>query len=412
MLVYILDPITIEKIDVIEEYATCLWVERFIEAGEVRMTVEATHENAVRLRPGTMLLHEDSDEPMLIETREVKDGKITAVGKTIEGFFNARWVGPLGRAGLPSNIIRYVVTNMQDRQNGRYAFPNLSIQSFVDDSGVIGRHVERILGFEKGHDAILRLAKKYSLGVAVKRNLDEGGLLFVVRNSSDRSQPGYDNYVKFSPKNDNFAAIGELYSLQDWVDVILVHAPKTFAKNADDPAFDWPPMSYPDKDAQGGPNDFRLNYGDNPFNWRIVEITCDDIDQEYIDKRVEEYWYPVQGFPISWFAMTFAQWQEILREEMRARAKDEWHKRQVTQKVVFDGQVPGEILKYGRDYRLGDLVEVEGNFTGGIQQAMVTEYIRSSDGSGARSYPTLAPPLDAYDTDDPSGPGGGPIDIV
>lgn len=408
MLVYILDPMTLEKIDVIEEYETCLWVERFIEAGECRIVVGATHKDAVRLRPGTMLLHQDSDEPMLIETRDVKEGKITAVAKTIEAFFNERWVGPLGRAGLPSNIIRYVVYNMQNRQGGRYAIGNLYVQDFVPDSGVIGRHEEHILGFEKGHDAVLRLAKKYSMGVAVKRDMaNTGGLLFVVRDSNDRSQPGTDDYIKFSPKNDNFVAIGELYSLQDWVDVILVHAPKKFATNVDDPAYGWPPMSYPDHTAQGGPDDFQLGNDINSFDWRLVEITCDDIDQAYIDKRITDYWEPEQGFPASWFAMTFAQWQEIIRGEMRARAKDEWHKRQATQKVVFDGQVPGEILKYGRDYHLGDLVVVEGNFTGGTQTAMVSEYIRSSDGSGARSYPTLAPPLDAYDTEDPSGPGGG-----
>lgn len=407
MLVYILDPITLEKVDVIEEYETCLWVERFIEAGECRIVMGATHKSAARLRPGTMLLHQDSDEPMLIATRDIKEGKITAAAKTIEGFFNERGVGPLGRAGLPSNIIRYVVTNMQERQDGRYAIPNLSVQEFVDDSGVIGRHTEHILTFEKGYDAVLRLAKKYSMGVAVKRDRDSSGslrLLFVVRDSNDRTQPLSDDYIKFSPKNDNFAAIGELYSLQDWVDVILVHAPKKFA---DDVAFGWPPMSYPDKTAQGGPNDFRLTYDDNPFNWRIVEITADDIDQNYIDERIADYWWASEGYPISWGDMSDTQKETIIREEMRARAKDEWHKRQTTQKVVFDGQVPGEILKYGRDYRLGDLVVVEGNFTGGTQKAMVSEYIRSSDGSGARSYPTLAPPLDAYDTEDPSGPGGG-----
>jgi hypothetical protein len=52
-------------------------------------------------------------------------------------------------------------------------------------------------------------------------------------------------------------------------------------------------------------------------------------------------------------------------------------------------------------------VVAEGVFTGGKQTMMVSEYIRSSDGSGARSYPTLAQPLDTYDPSPTGGPGWG-----
>lgn len=396
MLVYILDPMTLEKTDVLDDFESLVWTERFVDPGDVKIVMGATHNNAARLRPGNMLLHEDSNEPMLLDTRDIKQGVITAAGKTIEAFFNERTVGPLGRDGLASNIIRYVVYNMQNRQDGRYAFPNLRPQDFVPDDNTVGNS-EHILGFEAGHDAVLRLAKKYSLGIAVIRqhNPTTGQLelVFVVRETKDRTQPG-DDYARFSPHDDTFTGIDELYSLQDWVDVILVHAPHPFAKSTTDIAYGWAPMSYPSKTAHGGPNDFHLTAADNPFAWRIKEITADDIDQNYIDKRITDYWSPDLGMPATWSAMTNAQKETVLRGEMTARAQDEWRKRQTTQKVAFDGQVPGEILKFGRDYRLGDLVVVEGNFTGGKQAALVSEYIRASDGSGARSYPTLTSPSD------------------
>jgi hypothetical protein len=395
MLVYTLDPITLEKNGgVIEEYETLLWNERFFEAGECRIVVGATHDNAVLLRPGTMVLHQDSDEPMLIETRDIKDGQLTAAGNTIEHFFNERFIGPLGRQGSASNIIRYLVYNMQNRQDGRYAIPNLRPQDFDSDTSIYHDY-ENILAPEPGYDAVVRVAQKYSKGIAVKRmrNSDDTAweLVFVVRDTNDRTQP--DDYVRFSPKDDTFAAIGEVYSLADWKDVVLVHAPK---KITEDSGFDWPPMSYPDHTDQGGPNDFALTAADNPFEWRITELYVDDIDQAYIDQRITDYW-SLNGYPASWWAMTAGQWEEILRAEMLDKAKEEWHKNQANRKVVFDGTVPGEIKKLGRDYNLRDLVIVEGNFTGGKQTAQVSEYIRSSDGSGARSYPTLAPPLDAYD---------------
>lgn len=409
-LVYILDGLTLEKTGVIEEYESLVWTERFIEAGEVQITMGATHENAVKLRPGTLLLHEDSDEPMQLETRSIKDGTITATGNTIEAFFNERYVGPLGRSGLADNIIRYVVYNMQNRQEGRFAIPNLRPQDFVADDDSMG-HEEHITEFEKGHDAVLRLANKYSLGVAVKRqrnpDTNQLELVFVVRETNDRTRnnPSGNDYVRFSPKDDTFAGIEELYSLTDWVDVILVHAPKAFAKTDTDPAYGWPPTSYPDKTAQGGPEDFWLPTDESPFNWRVTEITADDIDQAFIDKRVTDYWNPVRGFPASWFAMTFDQWQTILREEIQAKGRDEWHKRQAQQKVVFSGEIPGERFVFNKDYRLGDLVDVEGTYSGTKQTAMISEYIRAADGTGRRSYPTLVPALDTYS--DPTAVDGG-----
>lgn len=415
MLIYTLDPLYLTKTGVIEEFESVVWTERFIEAGESVVVMGATHENAVKLRPGTMLLHEESDEPMLIETRDIKDGVITANAKTIEACFE-RYVGPLGRAGMASNIIRYVAYNMQNRQSGKYAFPNLRVQDFVDDSANQINQEEHIFGFEKAHDALLRLGKKYSKGIAVRRMLKDATqpwmgyeLVFVVRDITDRTIPG-ENYLRLSPNDDNFVDIDELYSLQDKVDVVLVHAPKTFAQEPDGLAVGWWPMSYPDKAAQGGPNEFALGPGDNPFDWRIAEITADDIDMDFIRKRIDDYWFPqfgADGMPPTWTEMSDAQKETVLRGEMKAKAKDEWHKSQANEKIVFDGQIPGEILKYGRDYRLGDVVLAEGNFTGGRQIKMVTEYIRSSDSNGTRSYPTLASPLDAYDETDTGGAGGG-----
>jgi hypothetical protein len=418
MLIYTLDPLYLTKTGVIEEFESVVWTERFIEAGEAVVVMGATHENAVKLRPGTMLLHEESDEPMLIETRDIKDGVITANAKTIEACFE-RYVGPLGRGGLASNIIRYVAYNMQNRQEGRFAFPNLRVQDFVDDTGNQVNQEEHIFGFEKAHDALLRLGKKYSKGIAVRRMLKDETqpwmgyeLVFVVRDPTDRTQPGPD-YLRLSPNDDNFVDIDELYSLQDKVDVVIVHVPKPFAQasgtDTETFALAWAPMSYPDKTDQGGPENFTLGPGDNPFDWRIVEITADDIDMDFIRKRIDDYWFPTfggAGMPPTWTEMDDTQREDILRAEMKAKAKEEWHKSQANEKIVFDGQIPGELLKYGRDYRLGDIVVAEANFTGGRQTKMVTEYIRSSDQNGTRSYPTLASPLDPYDEGDSGGWSG------
>jgi hypothetical protein len=56
---------------------------------------------------------------------------------------------------------------------------------------------------------------------------------------------------------------------------------------------------------------------------------------------------------------------------------------------VVDGEIVPDIqFKYGVHYYLGDVVELQGN-SGIVQNARVTEYIRTQDESGERAYPTV-----------------------
>ncbi len=60
-----------------------------------------------------------------------------------------------------------------------------------------------------------------------------------------------------------------------------------------------------------------------------------------------------------------------------------------TYTITVDGTVvPQSKYQYGRDYFLGDTIELEGT-VGGLQKALVTEYIRSQDNTGETAYPTL-----------------------
>jgi sulfur carrier protein ThiS len=73
---------------------------------------------------------------------------------------------------------------------------------------------------------------------------------------------------------------------------------------------------------------------------------------------------------------------------LNERAKDELNKNPFVKAV--DGEiVPTSQYKYGIDYNLGDIIEVQGN-SEVISTSRVTEYIRAQDEAGERSYPTVA----------------------
>lgn len=59
--------------------------------------------------------------------------------------------------------------------------------------------------------------------------------------------------------------------------------------------------------------------------------------------------------------------------------------------AMFDGSINEEVnsYTYGVDYNLGDIVRLSGDY-GLFENARVTEYIRSKDATGVKSYPTLS----------------------
>jgi hypothetical protein len=69
---------------------------------------------------------------------------------------------------------------------------------------------------------------------------------------------------------------------------------------------------------------------------------------------------------------------------LKALRKDWKHRKMISTQIS-----PLSEYRYGRDYRLGDRVMVQGNY--GISDVMwVVEFIRSQDSNGYNAYPTLA----------------------
>lgn len=80
---------------------------------------------------------------------------------------------------------------------------------------------------------------------------------------------------------------------------------------------------------------------------------------------------------------------EVLRHNM-AVSLSEAH-----ETAMFDGSINQDLSPYtfGVDYGLGDIVQVQGDY-GLYEKARVTEFIRSSDATGEKRYPTLTTIVD------------------
>src|SRR3954462_13991232 len=90
---YTIDPTNnYGRTDVIEDFESSIWTERFIDPGDFKIVVPASHERLKQLAPGTMVAIKDSRIVMMVDTREVADGMMTVSGKSLETFLANRVV--------------------------------------------------------------------------------------------------------------------------------------------------------------------------------------------------------------------------------------------------------------------------------------------------------------------------------
>lgn len=358
MEVYTLDSLY-RRERVIDRFESLIWTERYSAYGDFQLTLHSTAESRGLLQTGTLLAINESYRVMKVETFENKtdsDGKtfLTVTGRSFEKVLEDRAARPslddLTETpkwileGLPAAIARKMfhdicVVGVVDPADiipwvfEDTIFPDDTIPEPTDE---IIYEVEPMTLYQ----AIKNLCDVYDLGFRLVRNFDTGQLYWDVYAGSDRTTAQNDlPVVIFSPDLDNLQNTTELTTIALAKNVAFVVSPVGYE------------MVYPldvDPSIEG-------------FERQVLLIKADDINDE--DSLVAS-------------------------ARMIQRGKEELAKSRSFS--AFDGELnQNSAYKYGRDYNLGDLVELR-NTDGVTNNMRVTEQIFVSDSEGERSYPTLA----------------------
>lgn len=372
---------TIDKTDfrrniLIDGFESLIWTERFFDPGDFSLVTPATRASVKLLRPGTILGLSTSRELQMVDTRQIKDSVITATGKTLEAFFDNRRNGKLDIFNYPGAALGEIFENMQDRRSNEFEIPRVRL-GLVDESGVL---IYEKIPAGKAHETMLAFAKKHLIGMALYWTEREDGLgydlAFSTRALQDRTTLDAEGgQIIFSPDLDNLADVSELLSNVDSKNVAVAYPPKS--TTALDDILDGVDPIY-------RPSSFTVD----GFDLRVIEINMDFISK-----------------PDQLEGDTTAEKRDALEQMMTDRAKAALK----SKKRVVDGEfTPAAQYKYYTalnlenlpEYRLGDIVSVRGNFTDPVK-SVLTEYIHSSDGTGARSYPGFVS-LDELETEETS----------
>lgn len=363
MEVYTLDPLLRDQ-EIFEDHESLIWTERYKQYGDFQMTIASTRRARSLLVADTMLATSVSQRVMKIETvEEGTDSEnrrmLTVKGRSVETLMYDR-VAKESLSDLTTSP-KWTIAGLTATAAARKIFHDICVTGVLSPYDVIPFIHEGTLSSAPSnipepvdlvtvelepmtvYDAITQLADIWNFGFRILRNGNASQLWFDIYMGADRTTgqtvlPA----VVFSPQLDNLQNTKELVTTENAKNVAYVYSPAGFQMVLADGV---------EADVSG-------------FERRVLAVKADDITTEE---------YPVA---------------EDLTAALIRRGNEA-----LSQNRTFHG-LEGEIsqtsqYKPGRDYNLGDLVEMR-NQDGVTNEMRVTEIIYASDGEGERSYPTLA----------------------
>jgi hypothetical protein len=359
----------------IDEFASAIWTERYTAAGDFQLVVRASQEWIDALAPGTFLGLIGSKEVMIVETQSTENGLLTVTGRTLLSFLEERWawfrnpdytadpttyIVDFAETAVPGQFIADVVNAMvinpvafaSPVSTANLDWPNEKIPGLVlgpvDTSGVARR-----LTISTGplYDAIQPVAEQNNVGISLY--LDSASpvtgyvLKFTTYQGRDlTSDQSTYPLVRLSPDLDTLSGVKELNSISGYKNVAYVYYQGTISTHLADPAAPTP----------------------EGFARRILVV---DAAGDPTTFNNDQYVTPAQ--------------MAAFRDQ---NAKDALANHNYIHAV--DGETsPISEYKYGTDYKMGDILELE-SFTGALSKARVTEFIRSQDSNGEKAYPTIS----------------------
>jgi hypothetical protein len=363
------DPSILTNGQFLNKLKTVQWVERYRDAGEFEI-VAGVSSNLRNLLPlGTMISHLNTYEVMMVENITIKESEddeedqITIRGRSLESWFKHRIVGGnletyfLAGSWLQLSNLPYVLPfgtsweqikyMIDDHIGSSVIMPGDEVAGFVaiENQQHIGSSTaaDRTMRKQNLHSAILELLAVDDFGIQTVRpnpdNVDPTTTEFRIHNGIDRT-----GSVIFSH------AFGDLDKAEYfWSDAAL----KT------------------DFVVITNYSAMRSDYAPTGYNRRIMFVDGTDLDEMYDDTEVND-----SGI------------NDLVVTGMNARGEAALRAQQVANLMSTDVSRSTR-YKFKRDYDVGDLVTVQGNYD--VETVMrIAEHVTFQDEKGESGYPTLA----------------------
>lgn len=400
MQLYTLDK-NFNRLDVIEEFYSVIWTERYYGDSECEVVVPLKRDLIRKLAEGTLLAIDTSREPMLIETFSIEEGTIKVVGISVLAWLNNRFIrNSVNQRRTswkianqrPGEILWTIVKQMCTDKSTILGANTMGLGSAAREKELIipglkfdsqdtsGTKIKKTLvPYGPVYDGLRKIAEQHKIGMQIWLKDSDGTLRFRSYKGANRtSKQTANKIVRFSPVMDSLANIKELRSIAEFKTLVYAYAPNiakvdtsvdTHTADPEDKPDTWPQQDNKPGIARRTTQEGRYT----GFDLRAKMIFIDD---STIADSPDD---PGPDSP--------ATVRDEMLDILNNRADKELKQNNYIRTV--DGEVaPTNLFIYGRDYNMGDLIEVQGS-TGLVEISRVTEYIRTKSSEGEKAYPTV-----------------------
>lgn len=341
--IYVLNT-KLERIAVIDDYSSVIWVKRYFECGDFELYLPATQRYLDILKIDNYLCRNDDDTVMVIEniqiTTDAENGSfIIVTGRSLESIVARRivWkqttfsgnVSGLIQKLISDNIISPLITN---RKIDNFTFRSLLASSESITKQITGDNLM---------EAIVAICKTYGYGWRIK--LVNKIFVFELYKGLDRSRNQNVNaHVIFSPTFDNLVNSNYKFEHANVANVALVAG-----------------------EGEGVDRKQSIVGDESGLNRREIYVDARDLSTNEEEPLTDE------------------EYESILTE----RGNEGLNERVIVES--FEGEVETRTTYlYRRDWNIGDIVQVENEF-GISANPRIIEIIESEDESGYVVIPTF-----------------------
>lgn len=401
--------------EVVDDFSSVVWVERYAASGEVQLVAPAYPEYVDMLKEGRYLGMSGTKEVMEIKTQSVEQGLITVVGRSLLAFLAERIHWPKSD---PANASQPVADYTTTAKIGELLADRVTKMVIAPVAFTGATFVDMNLDWNRDKIAHLTLGAVDSSGVAERYTVPVGPLYDVIQQLAEKEGVGISLYlatadaevgyelkfttyrgvdrtsgqsvvplIRLSPSIESIGELKEVKSIDGYKNVVYVVYQNKVSIHYEDPE------NIPEglhrrvlvTNAEGEPVGHKA-----PRQFMgsgLVQFGSYGGGGGGSGAGLGNFAAPYLNTDNPYTVVTAPDPGEIAA--FRAQnAKDALANHNYIRAV--DGQVsPINEYKFGKDYGLGDILELEG-LTGVIGKARVTEYIRAQDNTGQREYPTLS----------------------
>lgn len=353
----------LENGDPIRGWDSFMWVERYDKPGEFEFKAKLSSGLHRFLPRGTLISHADTLEVMIVESIEIDEPKgedptVKITGRDFSSFLEKRVVGT-NQAKDASVVTPYIVASnfswlqirqmIRDHVDDAFTYPGDGLVDISVDSDVAGTStILETREIKRGPllDRVQELLKVDNLGLKTVRRNPFGAegtaneTWIIVYKGEDKSAT-----VAFSWLDGGIEDASYLFSLKGYYNAAIVTS------------------TYYNVVVQGIYSEYDRRY---------MHVDASDIDSTYSSPPAD-----IPG-EVSWL------------NRLRIRGEEALANHQLTN-LMRAGIAPFPRFQFRKDYQLGDLVTVNGNY-GTTSLLRVTEYVEIEDENGESGHPTLELP--------------------